>query len=215
MLKKNTLSAAVALSLGASGNAQAVNFSITFMDFPGAPNPNVVGTVNTTAGTGTFTSGSTPFFGHSWTGTLVYGHDNFGSSTVTGAFAYSMANGASSTGTYNYTLGPDSVAMGILFDWNSSTGIPVLNVMTRLAEDVNVEGGDLWASVDIDNDGTMGTTMQAGPFAGAPIGFCGLGTPEDDPCEYVANTAIPLPAAAWLFSAGLLGLVGVARRRKS
>ena len=31
----------------------------------------------------------------------------------------------------------------------------------------------------------------------------------------VTPSAIPVPAAVWLFGSGLLGLVGVARRRKS
>lgn len=32
---------------------------------------------------------------------------------------------------------------------------------------------------------------------------------------YVAPAAIPVPAAAWLFGSGLLGLVGIARRKKA
>jgi len=31
----------------------------------------------------------------------------------------------------------------------------------------------------------------------------------------IVNTAVPVPAAVWLFGSGLLGLVGVARRRRS
>jgi len=31
----------------------------------------------------------------------------------------------------------------------------------------------------------------------------------------VTNTVVPIPAAAWLFGSGLLGLIGVARRRKA
>jgi hypothetical protein len=71
-------------------------------------------------------------------------------------------------------------------------GIPVLNIM-------NADG----SGVDLDSDGTLGTTMAAGPFKGAPVGFSA--TPA----------AVPVPAAVWLFGSGLMGLVGIARRRKA
>ncbi len=186
MLKKSAMTAAVALGLGTAGAAQAAIFDITYMDFPGSPNSTVVGQANTGAGTGTFTSGATPFFGHAWTGTVVFGDETSGA----GSWAYSSGSGASATGTYNYSLAAGQVAMGVLFDWNTSAGIPVLNIL-------NADG----SGVDIDGDGTLGTKMAAGPFAGSPVGFAG--------------TAVPVPAAVWLFGSGLLGLVGVARRRRS
>ena len=51
------------------------------------------------------------------------------------------------------------------------------------------------------------TVPQADPsgFGGAPYGLTMTGT----------VSAIPVPAAVWLFGSGLLGLVGVARRKKS
>ena len=131
---------------------------MTFMDFPGAPNSTVVGTVDTNAGTGTLTSGLTPFFGHAWTGTVVFGFETTGA----GTWNYSGASGASATGTYNFILAPGQVAMGVLFDWGTSSGIPILNIM-------NADG----SGVDIDGDGTIGTTMTEGPFAGASVGFAG------------------------------------------
>ena len=161
MLKKSNLMAAVGLCLGGNG-ASAAQFQMTFMDFPGAQNSTVVGTFDTTAQTGTITSGTTPFFGHAWTGTLVFGVDNTGTSTITGSWSYSSASGSSATGTYTYTLAPGQSAMGILFDWNTSSGIPVLNV-------VGADG----SGVDIDGDGTLGTLMAAGPFVGSPVGFAG------------------------------------------
>ena len=35
-----------------------------------------------------------------------------------------------------------------------------------------------------------------------------------DNLEFAQVTTVPVPAAVWLFGSGLLGLVGVARRRK-
>ena len=157
MLKKSTLTAAVALSLG-TGAAQAAKFNMTFMDFPGAQNITVVGTIDTSAGTGTYNSGETPFFGHDWTGTVVAGFESSGA----GSWQYTAASGASATGTYNFTLAPGQVAMGVLFDWNGNVGIPVLNIM-------NADG----SGVDIDGDGTLGTKMAAGPFVTSPVGFSG------------------------------------------
>ena len=161
MLKKNALTMAVGLCMGSSA-AQAGKFEMTFMDFPGAQNSTVAGAMDTTAQTGTMTSGATPFFGHAWTGTLVFGADNNSTSTITGSWNYSAVSGASATGTYNYSLAPGQSVMGILFDWNTSSGIPVLNI-------VNSDG----TGVDIDGDGTLGTVMAEGPFKDSPVGFAG------------------------------------------
>ncbi len=188
MIKKTTLTAAIALCLG-TGGAQAASFNMTFMDFPGAPNTTVSGTADTGAGTGSFTSGSTPFFGHPWTVTVVAGFETAGA----GSWTYSTATGSSANGTYNFTLAAGQVAMGVLFDWNTNLGIPVLNIL-------NADG----SGVDIDSDGTLGTKMASGPILGAPIGFAGN-----------SISTVPIPTAAWLMGSGLLGLVSLSRRRKT
>ena len=51
--------------------------------------------------------------------------------------------------------------------------------------------------------------LITGEFAGP-----GGGAPKFDAASFEV-TAVPVPAAVWLFGSGLLGLVGVARRRKS
>jgi len=42
-----------------------------------------------------------------------------------------------------------------------------------------------------------------------------IGTPNDLYSFHLQPTAVPLPAAVWLFGSGLLGLVGMARRKKA
>ncbi len=42
----------------------------------------------------------------------------------------------------------------------------------------------------------------------------GGGTPTLLPFAHVDVAAVPVPAAAWLFGSGLLGLIGIARRKK-
>jgi hypothetical protein len=65
--------------------------------------------------------------------------------------------------------------------------------------------GEVWmlASTDGNGDGIMGIPMATGgPFGGFNANFN-------------ANMAVvPVPAAVWLFGSGLLGLVGIARRKK-
>ena len=48
--------------------------------------------------------------------------------------------------------------------------------------------------------------MKAKGLAPLALALFGLSSP--------APAAVPLPAAVWLFGSGLLGLVGVARRRR-
>jgi hypothetical protein len=56
------------------------------------------------------------------------------------------------------------------------------------------------------NDGLGGSPMIDGPFAGFNANF-------DITSAHI--NPIPVPAAVWLFGSGLVGLAGVARRRKS
>jgi hypothetical protein len=60
------------------------------------------------------------------------------------------------------------------------------------------------------DDGIGGSPMLAGPFPGFNANFDITSIHID---SYVS--AIPVPAAVWLFGSGLLGLVGVARRKKA
>ncbi|MGB5298098.1 MAG: VPLPA-CTERM sorting domain-containing protein [Thiogranum sp.] len=48
-------------------------------------------------------------------------------------------------------------------------------------------------------------------------GWSGVGDKVDDFYSWAvhAGNVVPVPAAAWLFGSGLLGLVGIARRKKA
>ena len=184
-MKKTLIASAIALTSIAATNANA-DIAITQMNFSGISAAS--GSV-LDAGGGSFTGS---FFGHTWvadqvTGVLVAG-DSWAGSNSLGAFDYTA-------GISNLAAGQNAV--GTLFDWSTSVDIPVLAVF------------ECAAGVCTGINTTAGGAMQTGPFAGATPAFNGTGdlnpkTPE-----------VPVPAAVWLMGSGLLGLVGVARRRKS
>ena len=125
------------------------------------------------------------FFYHTWTGGQATTFmDNTGS-----------WSGSSAQGAYDYDadiagMSAGQVAVGIMFNWNGQNEIAVLEIFDCAA---NFCQGN-------------GVSMANGPFAGSVAIFSGTGS---------ANVPeVPVPAAVWLMGSGLLGLVGVARRRK-
>lgn len=73
-------------------------------------------------------------------------------------------------------------------------------------------GSKVWGLVSVDGNanGIMGIGMAAGgPFGGFNANFMATMAPIPEPAAVV-----PVPAAVWLFGSGLLGLVGIARRKK-
>lgn len=70
------------------------------------------------------------------------------------------------------------------------------------------------ATVDGNGDGVMGIPMAPnGPFAGFNAGFNATMAGIPDISDIPTVNPVPVPAAAWLFGSGLLGLAGVARRK--
>jgi len=94
------------------------------------------------------------------------------------------------------TVNAGQVGMHFLFDWQSYVNIDILNVF-----DVSYLNGDMTLTpVDVDGNGVVGFSMVDGPFLGS-----------DMATNFVVAT--PVPAAAWLFGSGLIGLVGFARSK--
>lgn len=134
---------------------------------------------------------------------------------------------------YKLTVGANQVGAHMLFNWSTSTNIDVVLLWNKgkswaqtgttsafcagLGAQCNGVGGNtvntVWSWVSIDTPASTisstntqanetntysGTQMIDGPFIAQSANF---------------NVMVPVPAAAWLLGSGLLGLVGVARRK--
>lgn len=97
--------------------------------------------------------------------------------------------------------------------WNVTwNGIPAIN-MGGGAWGTNANGvADVTCAVDCGNGDTYALDYTATVPAGDPSGFGGV---KYNLHLEGAVSAVPVPAAVWLFGSGLLGLVGVARRKKA
>jgi hypothetical protein len=196
-MKKTVVATALLASLGA-GAAQAYpiytfNYvgTFTMLDPTGGivgNDPALTGGMVMDMGTGAGTAAmnpSTPFFGYTWT-------------------AHNITLQA-----FNMTGG---VEASMLFDWGVTTNITVTadfqltpvgpGTFSITTLDCGGPGGVC--------DGIAGNAMNNGPFSGFNATFGGLAYVTG-----VDNGQVPVPAAAWLLGSGMLGLVGVARRKKS
>ena len=95
-----------------------------------------------------------------------------------------------------------------------SISIPVIGTFTgqigavpMAMTNFNTAGTTLGNLFPLVDDGVAGSPMTTAPFAGFNADF-------DFTTINAANVAVPVPAAVWLFGSGLIGLVGVARRRR-
>ena len=86
------------------------------------------------------------------------------------------------------------------FSYNYTLAAGQYAVGTFFDWSVNL-GIPVLAIFNSDGSAGAGVPMQVGPFPGQAPSFQG--------------TTVPVPAAGWLFGSGLVGLAGVARRRKA
>lgn len=92
----------------------------------------------------------------------------------------------------------------------------------------DLNGGPLGDGTSLEVEGiaaqnsplALGYVVGLGPFGvlcgiGADCATVANSTFGDYSTELVSVSSVPVPAAVWLFGSGLLGLVGVARRKKA
>lgn len=185
-------------------------------------------------------SSTTAFYGHIWTA-----HDVQIFVPGSYSFDTALGGGNAESGIMNVTVGTGQLGMHLLFDWNGGLNTDMFVVLARnslfgsgigrsvagvtaaganncdagailnclwdgpgFGSDGQPAGNKVWslATVDGNGDGVMGVpTANGGPISGYNFSFNAS----------LAPTVIPVPAAVWLFGSGLLGLLGIARRRVS
>ena len=193
-MKKTQVALSVAMLVGsASVSADTMTAGQFLMLSPGGGAMGNFTDVTGDIGGGTWSVASpSPFFGFTWT---AHSGTTFGPGTYT----FDTIEGGVYT---NVVVGAGQVGGHILFNWNTAADIDVVNVW-----DV---AGDVYSSVAVTSgtppvvNGQPGLAMIDGAFPGMNANF-----------NFTAPAAVPVPAAVWLFGSGLLGLVGVARRKKS
>ncbi len=215
-MKKHAIATAITLALGISAaNAAIVNTGGSFDmysqvgldqsgDFsttsPVNVDPTITGFVDETAGT--WGVQSTTLFNYlPWTassGTLISGPGDYALDTTSGIVSSAAPDTVGTAdGIMHFTIGSSQIGGKIDFAWGTTTGIRVVNVWNINAD------GSLTTAV------TGAPGMENGPFPGFNAVF-NLTSPG-----LITPSAVPVPAAVWLFGSGLLGLVGVARRKKA
>jgi hypothetical protein len=121
------------------------------------------------------------------------------SSTITGGVLGATDGFLFNFGKFSYTLPMGPVPIATTTFNTTDIGTVVLGT--------NPSG-----TLPFTDDGIGGSPMKAGPFPGFNANF-DITTLHVN--SYVPGGVVPIPAAVWLFGSGLLGLVGIARRKKA
>lgn len=225
-MKKTIIAVSVVAALGASGVASAalVNGSTLSVDQGSFFTMGGGTTVNAPGFDGQFITGfdglvlgttQTPSGSHSG---LPNGSE---SPTVDNAWAFFGNTGMSGTDSNSNVLSASGNTATVDFSgwvvaWNgldAASGNPTVPMGSGAWFGTTTDGvAQVTCGVDCGNGDTYTLTYSATVPAGDPSNFGNT--------KYLLQlngtvSAVPVPAAAWLFGSGLLGLVGVARRRKA
>ena len=183
-MRKTLVASALAVALGGASAVQANTAGLT-----GVWSGTYDFTMYTSAGG--VVGGSGP--GQAWTWDFDNGTVTINNTTTFFAAGVWTAHDVTFTDTgSSYAPAGGAGAVNMLFDWSVNTNIPVTETW-----DVDVTAGVATVSV------ISGVITAASPvFPGFQPHFTGN------------LSQVPVPAAVWLMGSGLVGLVGVARRRR-
>ncbi len=190
-MKKTTIALAV-LAAAAVGNIGAVNAGTIGITGDGWSGTYSLTLLNGTNGALYGTSVTNP--NNAWSFNFSSGNFSMDGGTLTaGGFSYLPASGTladNGNGTYTASY---SFGFG-----------PAPAVATTTTWDITQTGNSIiLTTLDTELDGINGTSFT---------NIFGTVSPVMDGTASVS--AVPVPAAVWLFGSGLMGLVGVARKRK-
>lgn len=202
MSYKSIAIATTTLVLSASMNAAAATYDITglftFID-PG----NSIASSGSIAGVYDDVSGTMNLSGNA----ALIGDWSAGGNIITtpGTYNIDTVLGGSIAG---IEVGAGQWFGALFFNYNAISNIDTMQVWDTT---YNLDSSISLSSTDVISDFyPAGSGAPGHPsISGATIGF----TYNYD--LLLTPTAVPVPAAVWLFGSGLLGLVGIARRKKA
>ena len=141
----------------------------------------------------------------------------FTSPALTGAFPTPSSASTGNLQSFLNGLQGDLSAAGAISGLNTATETGTASESSAQAQAKYgfLNGADLAStgSTSIKLFGFTGNGIAGGTLQSYLLGNASLGT--DGTLSINPPSAVPLPAAVWLFGSGLMGLVGVSRRRKA
>lgn len=188
-------------------HAAASSFNVSFDTFNN-PSLNIVSPSSVTQDSGPVISGSMTYESTTGAGSFAMNAD-------LGFSGNTQIHGVTITTNSNGSLHLDGL---VTFDMAPSTDHHLYgDISVDYDYDSNIDVTTFTYSPTIfNNSGVAGLLMDSGPFAGLFLDFEVTSTL----LAFVSNpypiyAPVPIPAAFWLFGSGLLGLIGISRRKKA